>query len=141
MASNNNNLEHDFTIRDNSSEFAKYLPEKYIEPLTIIARIKGYKGIDDYILELIKDRVEMFTDTRDSIEYEDFQKYMHNTIIGEDVENPWTRIIYQEEEEQEGAITTTKQIIEESKEEEENVSDFVNKVHNEHMQKLEREEI
>ena len=135
----NNNLEHNFTIRDNSSEFAKYLPKKYIEPLTIIARIKGYKGIDDYNLELIKDRVEMFTDTRDTIENEDFQEYMHNTMIGKDVENPWARIIYQEDEEQEGAITTTKKIIEESKEEEENVSDFVKKVHNEYLQKSEQE--
>ena len=77
-----------FAIHDNSSKIARFLPEKYIEPLVIIARIKGYKGIDDYILELIKDRVEMFTDTRDNLD-DDFQKYMHNTIKGVEVANPW----------------------------------------------------
>ena len=64
---------NNFTIKDNSSDFAQYLPDKYIEPLTIIARIEGYKGIDDYVLNLIKDRLEMFTDTRDTIENEIFK--------------------------------------------------------------------
>jgi hypothetical protein len=82
--------DNNFTIRDNSSEFARILPEKWIEPLTIIARINGSKGIDDYILELVKDRLEMFTDTRDNLE-EDFQKYMYNIMKGKDVENTWVR--------------------------------------------------
>lgn len=86
MSADNNN----FTIRDNSSEFAKFLPNKWIEPLTIIARIKGYDSIDDYILRLIKGRLQMFVDTGDTIEYEEFQVYMHNTMIGKDVKNPWT---------------------------------------------------
>ena len=106
----NNNLEHNFTIRDSSSEFAKYLPKKYIEPLTIIARIKGYKGIDDYNLELIKDRVEMFTDTRDNLD-DDFQKYMHNTIKGRDIPNEWTS--NKEEESNENASKFVKQVNEE----------------------------
>ena len=136
MENNNNN----FTIRDNASQFAKYLPSKYIEPLTIIARIKGYDGIDDYILALIRGRLQMFVETGDTIEYEEFQKYMHNTMIGRDVENPWAAN-YQEDYQEEGGettATTTKK--EESKEE--NVSDFVKKVHlhNEYLQKLEQEE-
>lgn len=81
--SNNN-----FTIRDNDSEYSKYLPEKWIEPLTIIARIEGYNGIDEYIMDLVKDRLEMFTDTRDNLNAE-FQKYMHNMIKGKDVPNEW----------------------------------------------------
>jgi hypothetical protein len=57
-----------FIIHDNSSEIAKFIPEKYVEPLVIIARIQGFDGIDDYIIHLIKDRLEMFTDTRDNLE-------------------------------------------------------------------------
>jgi hypothetical protein len=45
-----------FIIHDNSSEIAKFIPEKYVGPLVIIARIKGFDGIDDYILKLIRDR-------------------------------------------------------------------------------------
>ena len=87
MTDNHNN---NFTITDNNSQFAKLLPEKYIEPLTIISRIKGYNGIYDYILNLIKDRLEMFADTRDNLDGV-FQKYMNNTMIGKDVTNEWAR--------------------------------------------------
>ena len=79
-----------FIIHDNSSEIAKIIPEKYVEPLVIIARIQGFDGIDDYIIHLIKDRLEMFTDTRDDL-YDAFQKYMHNMVIGKDVPNTWAR--------------------------------------------------
>ena len=89
-----------FAIHDNSSKFARFLPEKYLEPLVIIARIKGYNGIDDYILELIQDRVEMFTDTRDNLN-EDFQRYMHNTIKGNGVPNEWAVKSEEDEEENE----------------------------------------
>ena len=50
--------ENNFTIRDNTSEFAKLLPNNWIEPLTIIARVKGYSGIDEYILKLIEDKID-----------------------------------------------------------------------------------
>ena len=79
-----------FIITDNSSHFAKILPEKYIEPLVIIAKVKGYKGIDDFILELVKDRLEMFTDTRDHLD-DSFQQYMHDLMIGKHVPNEWAR--------------------------------------------------
>jgi hypothetical protein len=78
-----------FIIHDNSSEIAKIIPEKYVEPLVIIARIQGFDGVDDYIIHLIKDRLEMFTDThRDDLE-DAFQKYIHNMIKGKDVPNTW----------------------------------------------------
>ena len=79
-----------FIMNDNSSEIAraKTFPDHFIEPLVIIAKIEGYKGIDDYVIHLIKDRLEMFTDTRDELG-ESFQKYMHNTIKGKDVPNEW----------------------------------------------------
>ena len=72
-----------FIITDNSSEIARVLPHNLVEPLVILAKIKGYKGIDDYVLHLIKDRLEMFTDTRDELG-ESFQKYMQDIIIGPD---------------------------------------------------------
>ncbi len=74
-----------FIITDNSSHIAKILPEKYIEPLVIIARVEGYDSIDDYVLHLIKNRLEMFTDTRDDLK-EEFQEYMHNIMKGKDVQ-------------------------------------------------------
>jgi hypothetical protein len=66
-----------FIITDNSSKIAKVLPKKWIEPLVIIERVERYGGIDDYVVNLVKDRLEMFTDTRDGLD-ENFQKYMHN---------------------------------------------------------------
>ena len=42
MSDNNN-----FTIRDNSSEFAKLLDSNWIEALTIIARVQNYSSIDE----------------------------------------------------------------------------------------------
>jgi len=80
--------ENNFTIMDNTSEFAKLLNSNWIEPLTIIARVKNYKGIDELILELIKDRLDMFWDTRDNLD-DDLQTYFHNTIKGKDVPNEW----------------------------------------------------
>jgi hypothetical protein len=79
-----------FIIHNNSSEIAKFIPEKYVEPLVIVARIKGFEGIDDYVIYLIKDELEMFADTsRDDLD-DSFQKYMYDMIIGEkDVPNTW----------------------------------------------------
>jgi hypothetical protein len=53
-----------FIITDNSSQIAKILPKKWIEPLVIITRVEGYRGIDDYVVNLVKDRFEMFTDNK-----------------------------------------------------------------------------
>ena len=63
-----------FILTDNSSQIAKVLPKKWIEPLVIIARVEGYGGFDDYVVNLVKDRLEMFTDTRDGLD-ENFQIY------------------------------------------------------------------
>jgi hypothetical protein len=71
-----------FIIYDNSSEMAKFIPERYVEPLVIIARIQGFDGIDDYIIHLIKDRLEMFTDAQPNDLDDVFQQYMYNMIIG-----------------------------------------------------------
>ena len=53
-----------FIIADNSSEIArtKIFPDNFIEPLTILARIKGYKGIDDYVIRLIEHELESIRD-------------------------------------------------------------------------------
>lgn len=71
MSDNNN-----FTIKDNS-QIISILPKEWIEPLIIISKIKGYDGIDEYVLEMIRDRLEMFIDTRDELG-DDFKKYMEN---------------------------------------------------------------
>jgi hypothetical protein len=124
-------IDNNFTIRDNVSQFAKYLPSKYIEPLTIIARIKGYDGIDDYILDMIRSRLQMFLDTSDTVEYEEFQQYMHNMIIGKDVPNEWTAADTSTYEEKETTSTAVKK---------EDVSDFVRKVHDKSIQKFDQQE-
>lgn len=84
-----------FIIHDNSSEIAKFIPEKYIEPLVIVARIQGFDGIADYIIHLIKDRLEMFAEDNSSHHDNDldnsFQQYMYDMITGKkDVPNTWT---------------------------------------------------
>ena len=99
-----------FIIRDNNSQVARILPEKWIEPLTIIARIEGYDSIDDYVIDLVKDRLEMFTDTRDELG-EKFQKYMHNIMIGKkDVKNPSTSHSNFVEEEKESEKEDSKKV-------------------------------
>ena len=60
----------------------KFIPERYVEPLVIIARIQGFDGIDDQIIHLIKDRLEMFTDAQRNDLNDAFQQYMYNMIIG-----------------------------------------------------------
>ena len=81
-----------FIIHDNSSEIVKIIPEKYIEPLVIIARILGFDGVDDYIIHLIKGRLEMYTEDNSSHHDNDldnsFQQYIHDMVIGKkDVSN------------------------------------------------------
>lgn len=49
-------------IADNSSEIARILPENLMEPLVILAKIKGYKGIDDYVIHLIEHELESIRD-------------------------------------------------------------------------------
>ena len=51
-----------FIIADNSSEIAKVIPDHFIEPLVILAKIKGYKGIDDYVIHLIEHELESIRD-------------------------------------------------------------------------------
>ena len=99
---NDNNIQDPktFAINDNSSQFVRFLPEKYIEPLVIIARIKGYDSIDNYILNLIKDRLEMFADTRDGLD-DYFQEYMHDRMVGKDVPNKSAHKDKEESEEEE----------------------------------------
>jgi hypothetical protein len=53
MTSNTNN--NSISIRDNNSQIISILPKELVEPLTIIAKIKGYDGIDDYVIQLVKD--------------------------------------------------------------------------------------
>jgi hypothetical protein len=75
-----------FIIHDNSSEIAKIIPEKYVEPLVIIARIKGFDGVDDYIINLVKDELEMFADTsrhNDNDLDNSIQEYIHDMIISD----------------------------------------------------------
>ena len=51
-----------FIIADNSSEIARILPQNLVEPLVILAKIKGYKGIDDYVIHLIEHELESIRD-------------------------------------------------------------------------------
>ena len=59
-----NNSITNFIVADNSSEIArtKVFPDHFIEPLVILAKIKGFKGIDDYIIHLIEHELESIRD-------------------------------------------------------------------------------
>ncbi len=70
--------DNSFIIRDNNSQILSILPKEWIEPLVIINRVEGFDGIDSFVLSLVKDRLEMFVDERDGL---DFKKYMQ-TIEG-----------------------------------------------------------
>jgi hypothetical protein len=102
--------DNSFTIRDNNSQIISIIPENWIEPLVIIAKVENFNGIDSYVLSLIKDRLFMFIDTRDELG-ESFKKYMQNI---EGLEDLSATAENEEESNQVG-----------------NVSDFVRKVHNE----------
>lgn len=81
-----------FIIHDNSSEIANIIPEKYVEPLVIVSRILGFDGIDDYVIHLIKDKLEMYRDSchNDDLDNE-FQEYLCDMLLmGKDVvPNEW----------------------------------------------------
>jgi hypothetical protein len=130
MTDNNN------FIIDTNLDFAKLIPEKWIEPLLIISKIRGYRGIDDYILALIESRLQMFVDTSDTIEFAEFQEYMHNTMIGKDVPNQWVRnaageFINKEEEEEQESETEA----EEPTKKEGTPADFIKKIHDDYYNK------
>ena len=74
-----------FIIADNSSEIARNLPDNLVEPLVILAKIKGYKGIDDYVIHLIEHKLESIRDGGQGIQ--DLGKYVIEyigKIIGPD---------------------------------------------------------
>jgi hypothetical protein len=86
----NDNNTSNFIIHDNSSEIArtKIFPDHFIEPLAILAKIKGYKGIDDYVLHLIEDELETIRDGGQGIS--DLGEYVIEyitRIIGSDSNN------------------------------------------------------
>ena len=39
-----------WVFRDNSSGISRCIPKEWVEPITIIARVEGYKGVDEYVL-------------------------------------------------------------------------------------------
>ena len=57
-----NNKTSSFIIADNSSEIAGVLPSNLVEPLVILAKIKGYNGIDGYVIHLIEHELESIRD-------------------------------------------------------------------------------
>ena len=61
---------HNLIIHDNSSEIARtrIFPDNFIEPLVIFAKIKGYKGIDDYVVHLIEDELKSIRDEGQGIQ-------------------------------------------------------------------------
>ena len=55
-------------LRDNNSQFISKIPKELVEPLILIAKIKGFdSGIDDYIVDLIEnDLISMRNRSRGS---------------------------------------------------------------------------
>jgi hypothetical protein len=70
VENNNNN----FTIKDTSSDISPHLPQYMREPLIILARIRGYKGIDDYVISMVQNELISIKDGAQGI-----------TDIGQDI--------------------------------------------------------
>jgi hypothetical protein len=51
MSVDNNSI----SIKDNNSQIISILPNELVEPLIMMAKIKGYDGIDDYVIHLVID--------------------------------------------------------------------------------------
>jgi hypothetical protein len=94
----NNNTS--FIITDNSSEIArtKVFPDNLIEPLVILAKIKGYKGLDDYVIYLIEHELESIRDGGQGIQ--DLGEYVIEYI---------TKIIDPDIGEEEAAVEEVKE--------------------------------
>src|SRR5690554_5082242 len=95
MSDNNNSV----SITDTNSQILSIVPKHWRIPLIIISYIKGY-NVDDYVLEMIRDRLAMFVDTRDDLG-ENFQEYM------KDIEG----LITEEEDEAESKSETDKKYV------------------------------
>lgn len=63
-----NNKKMPIELRDNNSQFISKIPKELVEPLILIATIKGFdSGIDDYIVDLIEnDLISMRNRSRGS---------------------------------------------------------------------------
>lgn len=45
-------------LRENNSQIISILLKELAEPLILIAKIKGYDGIDDYVIDVVKEDLE-----------------------------------------------------------------------------------
>jgi hypothetical protein len=53
-----NNIE----IKDHNSKIIHLIPNHLQEPISLIAKIKGFESIDDYIIQLVKEDLESIRD-------------------------------------------------------------------------------
>jgi hypothetical protein len=86
MSIENNN----FTIKDNSSDISPHLPQYIREPLTILARIRGYKGIDDYVVSMVQDDLVSIKDGAQGVTDigQDIIKYLERLGITSSTSEP-----------------------------------------------------
>ncbi len=49
-------------LRENNSQIISILLKELAEPLILIAKIKGYDGIDDYVINVVKEDLESIRD-------------------------------------------------------------------------------
>lgn len=58
MSNNSNNNNNNIEVKDRNSKIISLIPSHLQEPLILIAKIKGFKSVDNYIVELVKDDLE-----------------------------------------------------------------------------------
>ena len=45
-------------VKDHNSKIMYMIPSHLQEPITLIAKIKGFESVDDYVIQLVKDELE-----------------------------------------------------------------------------------
>jgi non-homologous end joining protein Ku len=49
-------------VKDHNSKIIHLIPSDLQEPISIIAKIKGFESIDDYVIQLVKEDLESISE-------------------------------------------------------------------------------
>ena len=58
----NDNKKMTIEVKDNNSKIIGLIPSHLQEPIALIAKVKGFESIDDYVTQLVKEDLESIRD-------------------------------------------------------------------------------